>query len=61
MLLAWKIGIIFDGRLVNDMLEEAIATHGENEHPIVHADKGCRCRWPGRIGLMKEAGLQRSM
>lgn len=61
MLPAWKIGITPDASLVNDMLDNAISTLGDNEHPLVHTDCGCHYRWPGWISRMDNAGLQRSM
>ena len=33
----------------------------ENEHPIVHSDRGCHYRWSGWIQRMDEADLTRSM
>ena len=39
----------------------AIVLLKENEHPIVHSDRGCQYRWSGWIQRMDEAGLTRSM
>ena len=39
----------------------AIVLLKENEHPIVHSDRGCHYRWSGWIQRMDEAGLTRSM
>ncbi|OPX41837.1 integrase core domain protein [Ruminiclostridium hungatei] len=61
MLPAWKIGTTPDASLVNDMLDDAISTLGDNEHPLVHTDCGSHYRWPGWISRMDNAGLQRSM
>ena len=47
--------------LVNTMLDNAIVLLKENEHPIVHSDRGCHYRWSGWIQRMDEAGLTRSM
>ena len=58
---AWTIGTSPDANLVNNMLDKAISTLKENEHPIVHSDRGAHYRWPGWISRMNEAGLQRSM
>ena len=33
----------------------------ENDHPIIHSDRGCHYRWPGWIERMDNAGLERSM
>jgi transposase InsO family protein/transposase-like protein len=57
----WTIGTSPDANLANAMLEEAILTLKESEHPIVHSDRGCHYRWPGWIERMKKAGLTRSM
>ena len=39
----------------------AIVLLKENEHPIVHSDRGCHYRCSGWIQRMDEAGLTRSM
>ena len=39
----------------------AIVLLKENEHPIIHSDRGCHYRWSGWIQRMDEAGLTRSM
>lgn len=61
MLPCWTIGISPDSNLVNSMLDEAISLLDENEHPIVHSDRGCHYRWPGWIKKIENAGLTRSM
>ena len=61
MLPTWKISTVPDANLVNTMLDNAIRTLQENEHPLVHTDRGCHYRWPGWISRMENAGLQRSM
>jgi transposase InsO family protein/transposase-like protein len=61
MLPAWKISTTPDARLVNSMLDDAISTLSEKEHPLIHTDRGCHYRWPGWISRMDNAGLQRSM
>lgn len=43
------------------MLDSAIAQLKENEHPIVHSDRGAHYRWPGWIERMDAAKLVRSM
>ena len=43
------------------MLDLAIQTLQENEHPIVHSDRGGHYRWPGWIDRMNAASLTRSM
>lgn len=61
MPVAWTIGTSPDAELVNKMLDLSIKTLKDNEHPIVHSDRGCHYRWPGWINRMAEAGLTRSM
>jgi transposase InsO family protein len=61
MLPAWKISTTPDARLVNSMLDDAISTLSEKEHPLIHTDRGCHYRLPGWISRMDNAGLQRSM
>ena len=58
---AWTIGTSPNAELVNTMLDAAIATLGENDHPIVHSDRGAHYRWPGWIERMENAKLTRSM
>lgn len=58
---SWTIGVSPDAELVNTMLDNAIAVLNENEHPIIHTDRGCHYRWPGWIERMEKAGLTRSM
>lgn len=57
----WTIGTAPNAELVNTMLDEAIATLGDGERPIIHSDRGCHYRWPGWIEKMDNAGLTRSM
>jgi len=61
MLPAWRISTKPDASLVNNMLDDAIDTLGDKEHPLIHTDRGCHYRWPGWIARMNNAGLQRSM
>ena len=58
---AWNISKYPDASLVNDMLTEAIATLKNDEHPILHTDRGAHYRWPGWIEQCDKAGLRRSM
>lgn len=58
---SWTIGTSPDAELVNTMLDGAIGTLADDEHPIVHTDRGCHYRWPGRISRIENAGLIRSM
>lgn len=61
MLVSWTFSTTPSASLVNNMLEKAIAKLSENEHPLVHTDRGCHYRWPGWIERMNKAGLERSM
>lgn len=61
MLPALTIGTTPNAALVNVMLDKAIATLSEKEHPLIHSDRGCHYRWPGWIERMSKAGLERSM
>ena len=61
MPITWTVGTSPNADLVNTMLDNAIVLLKENEHPIVHSDRGCHYRWPGWIQRMDEAGLTRSM
>ncbi len=61
MIVTWKTSTTPDAKLVNQMVDDAIKTLKETEHPLVHTDRGCHYRWPGWISRMENAGLQRSM
>jgi transposase InsO family protein len=61
MVVSWTIGTSPDAELVNTMLEGAISSLADGEHPIVHSDRGCHYRWPGWISRMENADLVRSM
>ena len=58
---SWTIGTSPDAELVNTMLDNAIGTLKDGEHPIIHSDRGAHYRWPGWIERMENAGLTRSM
>lgn len=61
MAVSWTIGTSPNAELANTMLDTAISALTEDEHPIVHSDRGGHYRWPGWIARMDEAGLIRSM
>ena len=61
MPITWTVGTSPNAELVNTTLDNAIVLLKENEHPIVHSDRGCHYRWSGCIQRMDEAGLTRSM
>lgn len=58
---SWTIGTSPDANLANTMLDNAILTLKESEHPIIHSDRGGHYRWPGWIERMDKASLTRSM
>lgn len=58
---AWTIGTSPNADLANTMLDIAISTLREDEHPVVHTDRGGHYRWPGWISRMERAKLTRSM
>jgi putative transposase len=61
LLTSWSIGTSPNADLVNSMLDHAMETLKDGEHPLVHSDRGCHYRWPGWISRMAKAGLGRSM
>ena len=61
LIVTWTIGTSPNAELVNTMLDNAIEQLSEDEHPIIHSDRGCHYRWPGWIERMNTAGLIRSM
>ena len=61
LLPGWTISTTPDSVLVNTMLDQAIAQLPEGDRPMIHSDRGCHYRWPGWIGRMEKAGLERSM
>lgn len=58
---SWNVSRRPDASLANDMLDDAIATLMDGEHPIIHTDRGSHYRWPGWIERCDKAGLNRSM
>jgi transposase InsO family protein len=58
---SWTIGTSPDANLVNEMLDSAAGTLGDDEHPVVHSDRGGHYRWPGWIERMERYELTRSM
>ena len=58
---SWTIGTSPNAELANTMLDIAIKTLADNEHPVVHTDRGGHYRWPGWIDRMEKARLTRSM
>lgn len=61
LVVSWTIGTRPDAKLVNTMLDHAVATLRPGEHPIIHSDQGAHYRWPGWIRRAHNASLTRSM
>lgn len=61
MVISWEIGTSPSAALANTMLDSAIDTLKEGEHPIIHSDRGFHYQWPGWIKRTEDAGLIRSM
>ena len=60
-MVSWSISSRPDAELVNSMLDRAIETLKEGEHPIIHSDRGGHYRWPGWVLRVAKAGLRQSM
>lgn len=61
LVVSWAIGTSPSADLANGMLDEAISSLKEYEHPVIHSDRGAHYRWPGWIQRTETAGLVRSM
>lgn len=61
MAVSWTISTSPDAEMVNSMLDAAVSLLSEDEHPIIHSDRGGHYRWPGWIERMQKAELTRSM
>lgn len=61
MPVSWVIGTSPDAQMANSMLDKAVLSLKEDEHPIVHSDRGSHYRWPGWIERMEKYHLIRSM
>lgn len=61
MVVSWTIGQHPTADLANTMLDAAIDTLKDGEHPIIHSDRGFHYQWPGWITRTERAGLIRSM
>jgi putative transposase len=61
LVVSWTIGPSPTAELVTTMLDTAISTLRDGEHPIVHSDRGAHYRWPQWVSRMNKAGLTRSM
>lgn len=61
MAVSWTIGTSPNAELANTMLEKAINTLNNLEHPLIHSDRGCHYRWSDWIRIINNAKLTRSM
>ena len=55
---AWRKKYLRGG---NRMPGWAVSGPEKGGHPLIHSDRGCHYRWPGRISRMEQAGPGRSM
>jgi len=61
LIVSWTISTHPTAEMANTMLDKAACTLKNDEHPIVHSDRGGHYRWPGWIERMNAHGLIRSM
>lgn len=61
MPVAWTIRKSPTAEMATTMLENACASLGEGEAPVIHSDRGCHYRWPGWLRICRDNGLVRSM
>lgn len=61
MPLGWSISTSPDAGMASPSLPGACERLGGGDHPTVHSDRGCHCRWPGWMRTCDEDGLARSM
>ena len=61
MPLSWSISTSPDAEMDSPPLLGACRWLGEGDHPKIHSDRGCHCRWPGWIRICDENGLARPM
>lgn len=60
-IVSWTASTSPNARLTNGMINKAIKSLKDDEHPIVHNDRGSHYRWPDWIRILEERGLTRSM
>ena len=58
---SWPVSTSPDAEMANSSLLGACKWLGEGDHPKIHPDRGCHCRWPGWIRICDENGPVRSM
>ena len=61
LVVSWTIGTSPNAELANSMLDHAITTLRDGEHPVIHSDRGGHYRWPGWVSRIAAAGLKQSM
>lgn len=61
MPVSWPSSTSPDAEMSSSSLLGACRQLREGEHPKMHSDRGCHCRWPGWLRICEEHGLVRSM
>jgi putative transposase len=61
LLVSWTIATKPTAEMANTMLDKAATVLKDDDHPIVHSDRGGHYRWPGWIERMNAYSLIRSM
>ena len=61
MPVSWVIGTSPNAEMANTMLDKAVLSLKEDEHPIIHSDRGSHYRWPDWIERTEKYHLIRSM
>jgi len=61
LVVSWTISTHPTAEMTNTMLDMAACSLQEDEHPIIHSDRGGHYRWPGWIERVNTYGLVRSM
>ena len=57
LVVSWTIATHPTAEMANTMLDKAACSLQEDEHPIIHSDRGGHYRWPGWIGRVNTYGL----
>ena len=58
---SWPVSTSPDAGMASPPLPGACRRLNEGDHPKIHPDRGCHCRWPGWMRICDENGLARSM
>ena len=54
---SWTIAMQPTAEMANTMLDKAACSLQEDEHPIIHSDRGGHYRWPGWIERVNTYGV----